>query len=75
MSFEYGEINSEGRRKFIVCKHHSIYFGTVFEPDKPSYQWNCSSDNNGNHRNISELVNLSSFRMDFQQINSPFVYE
>ncbi|MFX0001819.1 MAG: hypothetical protein ACFE88_17035 [Candidatus Hermodarchaeota archaeon] len=75
MLFKYREINSEGRSKFSVCKHHSIYFGTIFEPDKSSYQWNCCLDNNPTHRNLPKLVTLPSFRGDYRQNNCPFIYE
>lgn len=37
-------IKSMGRRKFLVLKHHSIYYGTVFrDGNSIDHLWNCNA--------------------------------
>lgn len=70
---EREKVNSEGRRMFLVCKHHSNGFGIVFNDDRTSRAWNCASEQAGDHRR--EQVDLSKFRWNIKQGNFPFIYE
>ena len=76
MSFnceEREKMDSEGRRMFLVCKHHSIGFGIVFNDDRSSRAWNCVS----RHAEINhgKQTYTSESRGNSNQGNFSFIYE
>lgn len=78
MSFNCQErdtVNSEGRRMFLVCRHHSIGFGIVFDDDRASRAWNCVLEQVRTRPTDSIQVNSHKFRWDIRKGNLPLIYE
>ncbi|MFX1304933.1 MAG: hypothetical protein ACFE9X_16380 [Promethearchaeota archaeon] len=58
-----------------ICKHHSIEFGVIFDNNRPSYNWNCSSHHSSDTPNIFRQISTPLFKINYRQTHSPFIYE